>query len=133
MIRRPPRSTLFPYTTLFRSVHLVVLAAETEHQDATGVGMADQAGEGALGVAEVVTELATAVGVRIVVDAVDAAVEQRRSFARDLLRRVVHAGDGIEDPDLVAGADTPIGSAVAHERGPHPLTPSPFGRGGTLG
>src|SRR3712207_7378241 len=26
MIRRPPRSTLFPYTTLFRSVALVVLA-----------------------------------------------------------------------------------------------------------
>src|SRR3712207_8729566 len=24
MIRRPPRSTLFPYTTLFRSAHLVV-------------------------------------------------------------------------------------------------------------
>src|SRR2546430_5185007 len=23
MIRRPPRSTLFPYTTLFRSVHVV--------------------------------------------------------------------------------------------------------------
>src|SRR5258708_30107985 len=23
MIRRPPRSTLFPYTTLFRSVHLL--------------------------------------------------------------------------------------------------------------
>src|SRR5258708_22049398 len=23
MIRRPPRSTLFPYTTLFRSVHLI--------------------------------------------------------------------------------------------------------------
>src|SRR2546427_5044974 len=27
MIRRPPRSTLFPYTTLFRSVVLVDLAA----------------------------------------------------------------------------------------------------------
>src|SRR3989454_9043042 len=26
MIRRPPRSTLFPYTTLFRSVHRVHLA-----------------------------------------------------------------------------------------------------------
>src|SRR5260221_9922390 len=26
MIRRPPRSTLFPYTTLFRSVELVFLA-----------------------------------------------------------------------------------------------------------
>src|SRR5258706_1537793 len=24
MIRRPPRSTLFPYTTLFRSVYLVI-------------------------------------------------------------------------------------------------------------
>src|SRR2546430_9637954 len=27
MIRRPPRSTLFPYTTLFRSVHVVAPAA----------------------------------------------------------------------------------------------------------
>src|SRR2546422_6927409 len=27
MIRRPPRSTLFPYTTLFRSLHLVVRGA----------------------------------------------------------------------------------------------------------
>src|SRR2546422_6398953 len=24
MIRRPPRSTLFPYTTLFRSIHLLL-------------------------------------------------------------------------------------------------------------
>src|SRR3712207_7878430 len=30
MIRRPPRSTLFPYTTLFRSVDLVALAHRTE-------------------------------------------------------------------------------------------------------
>src|SRR5260221_5244886 len=34
MIRRPPRSTLFPYTTLFRSVHVhqvrVVLGAVAE-------------------------------------------------------------------------------------------------------
>src|SRR3712207_8947139 len=28
MIRRPPRSTLFPYTTLFRSAEDVVLGAE---------------------------------------------------------------------------------------------------------
>src|SRR3712207_8023559 len=28
MIRRPPRSTLFPYTTLFRSAELVEVAAE---------------------------------------------------------------------------------------------------------
>src|SRR2546422_9351261 len=29
MIRRPPRSTLFPYTTLFRSVDTAMKAAET--------------------------------------------------------------------------------------------------------
>src|SRR5258707_11796644 len=33
MIRRPPRSTLFPYTTLFRSLRLV------EHQDARGIAL----------------------------------------------------------------------------------------------
>src|SRR6266576_4721018 len=36
MIRRPPRSTLFPYTTLFRSdaesdVRVVILAADGKH------------------------------------------------------------------------------------------------------
>src|SRR3712207_7232488 len=31
MIRRPPRSTLFPYTTLFRSRHAVGGAAEKLH------------------------------------------------------------------------------------------------------
>src|SRR5260221_10281443 len=28
MIRRPPRSTLFPYTTLFRSVHVLNVSSE---------------------------------------------------------------------------------------------------------
>src|SRR3712207_1510843 len=31
MIRRPPRSTLFPYTTLFRSLHLVVAGQVDGH------------------------------------------------------------------------------------------------------
>src|SRR5438874_7094605 len=30
MIQRPPRSTLFPYTTLFRSLHVVVEILHTE-------------------------------------------------------------------------------------------------------
>src|SRR5256885_4999227 len=30
MIRRPPRSTLFPYTTLFRSVRPVLVACELD-------------------------------------------------------------------------------------------------------
>src|SRR5260221_7001200 len=31
MIRRPPRSTLFPYTTLFRSVKVAALAFKAMH------------------------------------------------------------------------------------------------------
>src|SRR5256885_12151356 len=34
MIRRPPRSTLFPYTTLFRSLNLGQHFIERFHQDA---------------------------------------------------------------------------------------------------
>src|SRR2546422_4189269 len=30
MIRRPPRSTLFPYTTLFRSIHVLWTLRESE-------------------------------------------------------------------------------------------------------
>src|SRR5438309_6283624 len=41
MIRRPPRSTLFPYTTLFRSFVEKVLAHMKE--DTKGVGLADYA------------------------------------------------------------------------------------------
>src|SRR2546430_17632781 len=37
MIRRPPRSTLFPYTTLFRSVLIVYLLALTATNHLMGV------------------------------------------------------------------------------------------------
>src|SRR3712207_8766306 len=48
MIRRPPRSTLFPYTTLFRSRHVGHQVAVGEHdalghaRGAAGVGKRDQ-------------------------------------------------------------------------------------------
>src|SRR5436190_4610968 len=32
MIRRPPRSTLFPYTTLFRSIYSLCLRPERKHR-----------------------------------------------------------------------------------------------------
>src|SRR5256885_9738921 len=44
MIRRPPRSTLFPYTTLFRSEE----AAEKQHREARRAG-AEEIGDGAPG------------------------------------------------------------------------------------
>src|SRR3712207_9499128 len=41
MIRRPPRSTLFPYTTLFRSAHGDAVVGQISHQTIQG-----PAGEG---------------------------------------------------------------------------------------
>src|SRR2546428_13687369 len=40
MIRRPPRSTLFPYTTLFRSLGLVSGARKLEHDDVAATDFA---------------------------------------------------------------------------------------------
>src|SRR5256885_10621693 len=37
MIRRPPRSTLFPYTTLFRSQHVILVRPETSPEDVAGM------------------------------------------------------------------------------------------------
>src|SRR5258708_15377950 len=41
MIRRPPRSTLFPYTTLFRS-ELLALFREVDHIVDTGIKIKDR-------------------------------------------------------------------------------------------
>src|SRR2546426_4353826 len=44
MIRRPPRSTLFPYTTLFRSEQFAGAPIETAHRAAVpgGDGLSDE-------------------------------------------------------------------------------------------
>src|SRR2546430_11417181 len=44
MIRRPPRSTLFPYTTLFRSVH-IVNPAEDKAEMIPDIRVGKEAGE----------------------------------------------------------------------------------------
>src|SRR3712207_7070096 len=52
MIRRPPRSTLFPYTTLFRSVERLATFADTMAPEAacTSVQLHLQVDPGAFGV-----------------------------------------------------------------------------------
>src|SRR2546427_2960719 len=44
MIRRPPRSTLFPYTTLFRSDIAPGIIPEFSEADGTGPAIGDKAG-----------------------------------------------------------------------------------------
>src|SRR2546429_3557123 len=51
MIRRPPRSTLFPYTTLFRS-HLVRVGRPATLADAPAGAVPLQRGVGAVGLAQ---------------------------------------------------------------------------------
>src|SRR3712207_7852660 len=46
MIRRPPRSTLFPYTTLFRSVQALERIAENVRGDIADAGPHPEAGSG---------------------------------------------------------------------------------------
>src|SRR3712207_8105662 len=46
MIRRPPRSTLFPYTTLFRSINLGTCRARFHGSGARPVPGADRRGQG---------------------------------------------------------------------------------------
>src|SRR5258706_11960214 len=45
MIRRPPRSTLFPYTTLFRSQDHAVHPAVRDHQEMIPAGVGEQGAE----------------------------------------------------------------------------------------
>src|SRR3712207_9069216 len=56
MIRRPPRSTLFPYTTLFRSADTVSAAGLTSYQTETpdGRGALNYAVRAPLGVVAVI-------------------------------------------------------------------------------
>src|SRR5256885_16211023 len=61
MIRRPPRSTLFPYTTLFRSVvdrQLVSEVTALGHLD--GIDLADQIGDRDVGRGQLLTVAAVA-------------------------------------------------------------------------
>src|SRR5256886_17429255 len=61
MIRRPPRSTLFPYTTLFRSHNTVQLKATEVAPDARGAAVALYASAWASGQATGVAAMGLAV------------------------------------------------------------------------
>src|SRR2546421_7784422 len=61
MIRRPPRSTLFPYTTLFRSIQVRDAAGNPVNQAGVVVTAAIATGGGTLGGTLTATTLGTGV------------------------------------------------------------------------
>ena len=91
-------------------VELVVLAAQPEHEHPAGVRMTHQSREHLTRMSEVVAELAAAVRMRERVHAVDRPGEALVRRSGDLLRRPVHAADGVDDPHLVARADAAVGA-----------------------
>src|SRR5258708_25693119 len=105
MIRRPPRSTLFPYTTLFRSHRFRYLGVDPDNspvEDARDCSLPDpreRAGQAVIGPAEEYDPVAEGVandvagGVKLFRDAPmplrDHGVET--GHARDQLLRVLHS------------------------------------------
>src|SRR5260370_4555325 len=63
MIRRPPRSTLFPYTTLFRSVFAAVHGAENTPLQARSVRMSGRGNEESVGIVRVDGDLGNLLGI----------------------------------------------------------------------
>src|SRR3989441_11079978 len=105
MIRRPPRSTLFPYTTLFRS-HVAAAAVpdrgEAPAVDADLVAVCRHPLRGGIGLVD---------GDRIVRFGRAVVVDEHRGRAR--------AGDEVADEALVGRevAEHPATAVEKHERG----------------
>ena len=80
MIRRPPRSTLFPYTTLFRSA----LGGVGVEQLARDIGLLDRAGVGVLDLVRATAPTAIAQGLPLV------AVELTQGALPELISQLAH-------------------------------------------
>src|SRR5256885_6289445 len=86
MIRRPPRSTLFPYTTLFRSDHGVVAEGVSAYPQTVTAQMV----ENFLGGGAAINVLARQAGARVVV--ADFGVAQKLPPRPGLIDRKIATG-----------------------------------------
>src|SRR3712207_7956746 len=99
MIRRPPRSTLFPYTTLFRSSEVMALAGAGS--GGRGVDSTDSTENAAKAAAELATRTGGVVAVSGEVDLVTDG------------RRTVRVGGGSALLTHTTGAGCALGALVA--------------------
>src|SRR2546422_8673761 len=109
MIRRPPRSTLFPYTTLFRSVALVLLRDETtwkpEADEARHGRRAEQQEQREGGLADQVATPVEIPAHHPLEDAVEATEEQPERAARLALRPQEQRRERRAQRERAAGRD----------------------------
>src|SRR5256886_8643699 len=122
MIRRPPRSTLFPYTTLFRSV-----GTRTPVEQRGIRGRTPFVGARAH-LPEMHESVRLGVWQRLDQRGIGGREDRRGRAQAEAERQDDGRGEGGGAPDATRGkAEIPRGL----REGPHPLSPSPFGRGGT--
>src|SRR2546422_10283418 len=127
MIRRPPRSTLFPYTTLFRSTGVVETIARWDKDRVSEVTLRWTPSFVALpgrvveveGAGEVPVDIAVGVG------NVFAIVEARHlglSVRRELAKRIAQRGTAVREAvnaqlrvDVPGLGETSVGNVLVHE------------------
>src|SRR5258707_13826109 len=108
MIRRPPRSTLFPYTTLFRSVvrgeRPDRMRFSREQSDGASVGVFDGgAGQWAdADQAALALDCGDDAGLASTVDGIDLPVAEARATLHDRRARLDHAFSGQSASAVVA-------------------------------
>src|SRR5438477_11220946 len=110
MIRRPPRSTLFPYTTLFRSLALDEASQPLGHDvGAAGARASPRARAGDIGAARRAEPAALRDG-RVVAEALEHAVgHRRRSVGSGSVRAETRATvERRRSDEGAGGAETPL-------------------------
>ena len=100
---------------LHKLVVLEVLAAQAQHQDGAGVGVAGQGGQQLAGLGMIGASLAAPIGVGEGIQAINAAAYQVLVVGHQLLGHIVDAAHGGDDPDLIADRGPAVLAAVALE------------------
>src|SRR3989442_16040371 len=124
MIRRPPRSTLFPYTTLFRSLHIAVqVNGDDDGARSNSVRVMVNAAAGPQPVKITTTSLATA-RVGAAYSAALTATGGKQPYRWTLAAGALPGGLSLASNGLISGTPTRSGELRVGEEGRSRCTPS---------
>src|SRR2546422_9658388 len=119
MIRRPPRSTLFPYTTLFRSLGRVDERLALLHRASCGGHVDGVRGEALFGE----LEGDASAGGRFEEEIDDRLAAQRGDLLDDTLRHLLEGLRGVEDEADLGGGEALEADQIPAQGGGHCLAP----------